>query len=219
MSNILGIIASIVFVFLTIGISDILAKKNIMSNEGTRKFIHIGVSNWWFIALYFFESWQFAILVPALFVVVNYVSYKKQVFGSMERTGENNSPGTVYYAIALLVLSFLTFRENSNPVVGLMGILVMGYGDGFAAVVGQAYGKRKFKVFNSVKSIEGSLTMFLVSLTISALILYFTSSPSIFIYALIISSAATAAEMVSINGFDNLTVPFISSLLYFLLVF
>ena len=219
MSNILGIIVSIIFVFVTIGISDLLAKKNIMSNEGTRKFIHIGVANWWFIAMYFFDKWQFAILVPALFVVVNYISYKKQVFSSMERSNENNSPGTVYYAISLLVLSFLTFREGSNPIIGLMGILVMGYGDGLAAVFGQAFGKHHFKVLNATKSLEGSLAMFISSFIVAISILSLSSAPSILLNSLIISVAATVIELFSIKGLDNLTVPLLTSLIYFLLVF
>lgn len=219
MANILGILVSVVFVFVTIGISGVLAKKNIMSNEGTRKFIHIGVANWWFIAMYFFDKWQFAILVPALFVVVNYISYKKQVFSSMERSNENNSPGTVYYAISLLILSFLTFREGSNPVIGLMGILVMGYGDGLAAVIGQTYGRYKFQVLGASKSLEGSLAMFISSFIVAIPILYFSSAPSILLYAIIISLAATAIELFSIKGLDNLTVPLLTSLLYFLLVF
>ncbi len=120
MTNILGIIISIVFVFLTIGISDFLGKKKILSNEGTRKFIHIGVANWWFIAMYFFDSPIYAAMVPTLFVVVNYISYKKQVFKSMERSEEKNNLGTVYYAISLLILSLLTFRDGSDPVIGLV---------------------------------------------------------------------------------------------------
>lgn len=189
-----------------------------MSNEGTRKFIHIGVANWWFIAMYFFDKWQFAILVPALFVVVNYISYKKQVFTSMERTN-GNSPGTVYYALSLLILSFLTFREGSYPVIGLMGILVMGYGDGLAAVVGQAYGKHHFKVLNTTKSVEGSLAMFISSFIVAILVLYISSAPSMLLYALLISLAATIIELFSIKGLDNLTVPLLTSLMYYLLVF
>jgi len=45
--NFIGILASIIFVFLIIGISGLLEKKKILSKESSRKFVHIGVSNWW----------------------------------------------------------------------------------------------------------------------------------------------------------------------------
>ncbi|WP_406242727.1 hypothetical protein ACF3M2_01860 [Tissierella carlieri] len=53
MNNITGILVSIIFVFLIIGAASLMKKLNILSNEGSRKFIHIGVSNWWIIAMIF----------------------------------------------------------------------------------------------------------------------------------------------------------------------
>ena len=53
MRNILGIIVS----YIAIGIVIISAKFFEKSGEETsRKYIHIMLSNWWFIAMYFFEN-------------------------------------------------------------------------------------------------------------------------------------------------------------------
>ena len=101
--DILGIVVSIVFVFLVIGISTLLTKKGVLKDEGARKFIHIGVSNWWILAVFFFTNRWTASIVPALFVVINFLSYRKSLFSAMEREEKEKSDlGTVYYAISLV---------------------------------------------------------------------------------------------------------------------
>lgn len=217
-SNILGIVISLIFVFIIIGISTALTSKNILSGEGSRKFIHIGVSNWWIIAMMYFDNALYAAIVPALFIVINYISYKKQVFKAMERDGAKEDLGTVYYAVSLLVLSLITFRQAFSPYIGALGILVMGYGDGLAAVIGSKYGKHKIKLGNSIKSLEGSVTMFIASfVTIFTLLsLYngYYKGPMSITLALV----ATLLELITPEGFDNITVPLGTSFLYMMFI-
>lgn len=211
--NFLGIVFSILFIFLIIGLSSYLTKKKILSGENSRKFIHIGVSNWWIIAMIFFDSYIYASIVPAIFIVVNYISYKKNIFKSMERDGNIKDLGTVYYAISLLILSIITFRMNS-PEIGAMGILVMGYGDGFAALIGEKYGNLKIK-FNKNKSILGSITMFIVSFIVALIISNIYGSSNVIIISFTIAFIATIVELISPIGTDNLTVPLIVSIIYY----
>lgn len=215
--NILGIIVSFIFIFLIIGVSTFLTNKKILSGEGSRKFIHIGVANWWIIAMIFFDSPLWAV-VPALFIIINYISYKKQIFKAMERGGEKSDLGTVYYAISLFVLSIVTFWEGMNPYVGAMGILIMGYGDGFAAVIGKKYGKHKFEVMGGQKSLEGATVMFVVSFVVAFIIAQLAGGSSL-ILPLSLAMIATLVELFSPYGTDNLTVPFITSLSYYFLWF
>ena len=160
MVNVVGIIVSILFIFGIIGISSLLNKLNILANEDSRKFIHVGVANWWIVAMIFFNNNIYASIVPALFVIINYISYKKQIFKAMERDGSKNDLGTVYFALSLMILALITFKNTEFSYIGALGILVMGYGDGFAAIIGVKYGKYKFKVLGNNKSLEGSLAMF-----------------------------------------------------------
>ena len=83
MNNILGIIISFLFIFLIIGISKIFEK---YGKEACRKFIHISLCNWWFIAMAFFDNVIYASIVPACFIIINTISYKtKLVKGRMEK--------------------------------------------------------------------------------------------------------------------------------------
>lgn len=218
MNNIVGIFVSIFFVFLIVGISSLLTKFKLLSNEGSRKFIHVGVSNWWIIAMIFFNSNIYAAIPPTLFVIVTYISYKKQVFKAMERDGSKNDLGTVYFSLSLLILALITFKNTEFSYIGALGVLIMGYGDGLAAIIGVKYGKHKFKVLGNEKSFEGSLAMFLFSFIVSVVILYTFNPINIIFFSLIIAIVSTALEAFSPYGFDNLTVPLGTSLFYYLLI-
>lgn len=217
MNNIVGILISIIFVFLIIGVSSLMKKLNLLSNEGSRKFIHIGVSNWWIIAMFFFDNNISAAIVPGLFVIINYISYKKQLFSAMERDGSQRDLGTVYYALSLLILSLITFKNNDLSYIGALGILIMGYGDGFAAIIGQNFGKHKFKILNKNKSIEGSLTMFLFSFMVSIIILHIFYPVNILLFSFILAFLSTILELLSPLGLDNLTVPLGSAMFFYII--
>lgn len=213
-NNWLGIILSYVLVFVIIGLSTVLQKKGILKDEGARKFIHIGVSNWWILAMLFFDNVWFAIVPPITFIILNYASYKMNLIKSMERSGNGNL-GTVYFPISLLILVIVSFGVLKQPEIGAIGILILGYGDGFAAVIGQKYGKHKLK-FN--KSLEGSLAMFVASLVVSLIILFIYQGNSAFYLAPLIAILATVIELYTPKGLDNLTVPLSNSLVYYLLL-
>lgn len=217
MMNWIGICISFVFVFAVIGISTLLSQKGVLDGEGSRKFIHVAVSNWWIIAMIFFDSPWFASFVPLMFVFINYASYRQNIFKAMERDGSQRDLGTVYYAISLLVLAFITFSANV-PYLGGIGILVMGYGDGFAALIGKKYGKTSFKKYGFDKSLEGSLTVFAFSLIIAGIFFAMYSPMGWFWKAPALALAAMIVELLSPNGFDNLTLPLTVSALAWALV-
>lgn len=217
--NVLGLVLSYVFVFLIIGISTVLQKIKLVGDEGARKFIHIGVSNWWILAMIFFEGeyaiW-FAIVPPITFILLNYYSYKTNLIKSMERSGNGNL-GTVYFPISLLILVILTFGVINKPEIGAVGILVLGYGDGFAAVIGKAFGKHKLV---DHKSLEGSLTMVFASFIVVTMVLSlsgYTLLTALWVAA-VVSVVSTVVELYTPKGLDNLSVPLFSSLLIYVLL-
>ena len=213
MKILIGIIISIVFVLATIGVSVYFEKSGRMSGENTRKLVHIVVSNWWLIAMAFFDTGWSAAIVPLMFIVVNYVSYKKQIFTSIERGEGAGDLGTVYYAIAMFVLAIWTFSIG-RPEIGGIGILTMGYADGFAAVVGKKYGKMKLI---HGKTIEGTLTNIVMAFAVAVFFnIAFDMGLTLSSIALI-TIVATFLELYSPLGFDNLSVPIgVSLLVYFI---
>lgn len=219
MNNIIGIGVSIVFIAIIMLAGKMFEKAG---KEASRKFIHIMLSNWWIIAIVFFDNMWFAGLLPAVFVVINYISFKTDLIKVMERDeGDVNkdSLGTVYYAISLLVLALVTFGPIvNNPLIGLCGILVMGYGDGLAAVIGQAVESKQIEILGNKKSFSGSMTMFVVTCMIMAGFFYYSHTAYWALKSVVIAGLMTLIELVSIKGTDNLTVPMLTSLLAFLMI-
>ncbi len=218
--NIIGVIISFIFVFSIIGISEVLKKKNILSVEGSRKFVHAGVSNWWILAMYIIPNYIFAVIPLLIFVVLNYMSYKKNIFSSMERGKGKEDLGTVYFPLSLAVLVLFTWWDGilfQNPYYGAVGALVMGYGDGFAAILGDRYGKHVYHIRRSKKSIEGSVAMFVFSFLVTIVILlleFHTLHGLHFLVAFFVAIASTVIEGITPLGFDNITVPILSTFFY-----
>lgn len=218
MNNIIGIGVSVVFIVIVMLAGKMFEKAG---KEASRKFIHIMLSNWWIIAVVFFDNMWWAAALPAIFVVLNYASFKWNIIKVMERDeGDENkdSLGTVYYAISLLILALITFGPVKEPLIGLCGILVMGYGDGLAAVIGKAVKSKEIQIFGNTKSVAGCITMFVITCMILAGFLYYSQSEYWALKGVVIAGLMTLIEAVSIKGTDNITVPLLTSLLAFLMV-
>lgn len=213
MNNFIGILLSAVYITFVILSSKFVNK---FGEEASRKYVHILLSNVWIIYLFFIDSMWAACVLPIAFVFINLLSYKFKLIKSIERE-KNDGLGTVYYAVSMLVVSIISYCVG-NPIVGASGILIMGYGDGLAAIVGKKIKSQKYKIGDTVKSIAGSLTMFVVGLVISFIILKILGIKYLFLDVICISVVSTILEAISIKGLDNITVPVIVTLLTLLAV-
>ena len=218
-----GIVSTIVFVFIVIAIAEVIRKSFSLSSNFTRKVIHVGVGNWIFLWPFAFDHWYAIIVPPALFVVLNYISYRRELFKAMERKEKAGGLGTVYYALSLTVIVPIAMILGITWIAA-SAIMLMAWADGLADPIGRRYGMRKYHVAGSTKSIEGSLGFFLVGVcSVAATLMFFNAfsllpSVNILIFALGIAALGTLIEAVSPAGTDNLTVPilsFIVALMFF----
>lgn len=221
MHNWIGILVSFVFVFGVLGIAQTLSSFTAIPAPITRKFVHIGVSHWWVLAIPLFDSVSFAVVGPVAFIILNAISLRKTLFSAMEMPKEPGKPynlGTVYFPISLLILVLLTFLTPVPTWMGAMGILILGWGDGMAAIAGMSAGKLRFTVFGQRKSVLGSATMFLFSLLIVLLYSYInlpTSTGDIWMAAVATAAIATLIEATTPLGMDNLTIPIVTTLFFY----
>ncbi len=187
--------------------------------EASRKFIHILLANWWLIAMAFFDDFRYAIIPPVAFIVINFISYRGNLIKVMEREEENKDGlGTVYFAISLIPLVFLSYGLTQNPLIGLVGFFIMTYGDGFAAIVGKSMKSKEYKVFGCTKTLAGSCVMFVMSLIITISVFTYSNTELFFVKAILLSMIATALEAISVKGTDNITVPVITSLITYFII-
>ena len=215
MTNLWGIIVSYVYIVLVIVGAKLFER---LGKEASRKFIHIMLGNWWIIAMIFFDNVIWAAFVPATFVIINYISYKKNIIAVMERDDNNEEGlGTVYYALSLLILSIITFGVINKPELGLIPVLVMAYADGLAAIFGKKIKSKKINIGKTQKSVAGSLTMFIVSFVLIAGFLAYIGIVMWPLYAIIMSLFITIIELISVKGLDNITVPIVTFIMLMLI--
>jgi len=213
MSNWAAVLLSFIYVFAVLGIAEGLRRAFRLPVAFTRKVVHISVGMWaWGTAALFTNKW-FAIIPPAAFIVLNYVSYRRNLFTAMESADKSNL-GTVYFPLAFLAIILLFFDVNKGFMVA--ALMPMTWGDAFAATIGRRYGRRHYIIFGARRSIEGSITMLLCSLiSVFATLFAFGASPdAAFSASLILALLATLAEAISPFGLDNLLVPASSALGY-----
>ncbi|PZD72676.1 Phytol kinase [Acaryochloris thomasi RCC1774] len=198
------------------GLAEYLKHQGKTDPEVNRKVVHIGVGNvvllaWWFQ----FPTW-IGLTASVFFSLVMLLSYRYPILSSTSGTGRK-SLGTFFYAVSIGLLVGW-FWPLALPQYAAIGILIMTWGDGLAAIVGQRWGRHPYQLWGMNKSWEGSLTMAGVSGAIVVLILLFTQGNSwqIWVSALLVAVAATALESISKFGVDNLSVPLGSAALCFL---
>ena len=184
--------------------------------ELTRKIVHIGSGNVILLAWWLNIPSSIIVAAAAIASIAALLSYFIPILPSINSVGRK-SLGTFFYAISIgiLVVSFW----SEQPQYTVIGILIMAWGDGLAAVIGQNFGKHPYSFLGSQKSWEGSLTMVVVSYLVSSLIFLAVQGNSweTWIISLIVAITATSLETLSQLGLDNLTVPLGSAALaYFL---
>lgn len=219
MNNLIGILLSFVFVLSVIGIAQLLLRHTGLTASLTRKVVHIGVAHWWFIAMYLFDSLAPALVGPISFTIINYISYRKRIFKAMEHEEQRRNLGTVYFPISLTVLVLMSFSGWMPVYVAGVGVMIMGYGDGFASIVGERWGRATTWMRSTGKSVAGTVTMFVASFVAVVVFVLGTGAEQSIVHA-VIAAASTAAlaaavELVTPYGLDNLTVPIATALFYF----
>jgi phytol kinase len=108
------------------------------------------------------------------------------------------------------------------PGLVIIGYLICGIADASGEVIGTMYGKHIFKVkflniHNSVKSLEGSSSILIISFLIYSVYSIITLqyfSLSIMVHIFLSGLIVTVAEIITPKGFDNLTIQIIAVLVY-----
>jgi len=219
-SNALLVLLCYAYIVLIILVSGRLPQLFGISPKTSRKFLHAMIGNLLFV-IPFFTSSIYPALVAAPFIFVTFLasphtpyhSISRRLKGLADITEKGHSLGLVYYAISY---TFLALFFASKPVVIASGILPMAYGDSLASLLGEKYGRGKYKIF-AEKSLVGSVAMFLGSFCSFAVSLtFFSALYSFAVYdklvpALATAIVATVIEALSPMGFDNLSVPAFSA--------
>ena len=214
------------YIVVVIAVSGRMTRFFRISQKASRKFLHAMIGNLPFV-IPFFTASIYPVLVAAPFVLVTFIAsplspfknLSKKVKGLAEITEEGHHLGLVFYAISYTVLALLF---ASRPYIIAAGILPMAYGDSLASLVGERYGKTKYKL-TANRSLEGSAAMLSIGfVTVVVSLAFFSafyplSTSNWIVAALAVAAVTTLIEALSPKGSDNLTVPAVGALTLLLL--
>ncbi|AFY93692.1 diacylglycerol/polyprenol kinase family protein [Chamaesiphon minutus] len=184
--------------------------------EQVRKVVHIGTGNVIILAwLLDLPAWV-GITSGILAAIITLISYRLPILPGVNSVGRK-SLGTFFYAVSIGIVTAV-FWTLDLPYFGVIGILIMAWGDGLAAIIGQRFGKHPYTILGNTKSWEGTLTMLIVSYAIVSLVLLTVHGNTwqTWVVGIPVAIVATGVESIAQWGLDNLTVPLSSAGLAFL---
>jgi phytol kinase len=185
------------------------------SAEQSRKIVHIGTGNVialaWLLQL---PAWV-GIISAVWAGIITLISYWLPILPGVNSVGRK-SYGTFFYSVSMGLLIAI-FWPLQHPEYAVIGILVMAWGDGLAAIVGQKWGRHPYQILGNSKSWEGTATLLLVSYIVTTVVLYITHGNLLYIWLVGIPVAIVAVILESISqfGIDNITLPLGAAMLAF----
>jgi dolichol kinase len=189
------------------GTGELLRRRLGVETEYTRKLSHLGAG---LIVIAF--PWLMSDVVTVIILSIAFAGLLLAgkltgTLGSVHNV-ERRTSGAYYYPFAVLGLFWLS---EGDPLLYCPPIAVLAISDTGAAIVGKRSGRRRYRVLDGARSVEGSLTFF--ALTFGILIASLAIAgrpgwPEMLLVTLVVSIMATATEAVSVRGADNLLIPY-----------
>ncbi len=209
-NDIFAFALSFFYVVLIVGTAKILHDKGV-SSKVLRELTHMSMGVWpilWFL----FETHVVATIVPLIVTLILALAPPKiqRVFSDKDE----KHIGLVFYAFSFTVITWFFYMKF----YGAAAIFCLSFGDGLGGLVGSRYGKHSYKIpWVKVKTIEGSLTIFIVSFLAIIIAQFIFGNTIDILLSLLGAIFVTIIEAISPYHSDNLTIPLLlAPLLYFL---
>jgi dolichol kinase len=189
------------------GLGEFLRRTKDFEVESTRKLSHIGAG---FVIMTFpwlFQSPLTVAFLSSNFFLILLIGKKTNLLSSVHNV-DRQTGGAFYYPIAVFIVFWMS---KGDPLLFCLPMAVLAIADAGAALVGKKIGARTYIVYDDSRSFEGSLTFFVLALTISIALLGVSGRPGwpeMILVALAIALFTTTLEGVSILGTDNILVPY-----------
>ena len=208
-TNLIGTLVVSVYIFSIIGLSELLRRRFGWQTEGTRKVVHIGVGMVMWLVPFLFDLPLLFIICTGLFAILLLIDNRAHFFPAMASSKGDSNLGTVYFPLAVMVVTWLFWETPALMVAILMPLT---WGDGMAAVVGRKFGRNQYTIFDQTRSLEGSAAYGLFGFLFTWLALFLLPNP----FVITVGAAALAAaavivvtviiEAISVRGLDNLAI-------------
>ncbi len=192
----------------------------------TRKLVHVLIGCWVIPAMWGFDTPWVAAIPPFIALLGNTFSFFTGLLSSIELKHDKPNYGTILYPLSFVIILLLFFPHNAwfgnYWYAGMLGILLMTFGDTAAGVYGRKYGKGKYTIVDETRTVEGSMAMLITSFIVTLIVFLVADTGFGFwseaILAMFVAILVTVLEAISIRGWDNFLVPIGAAFLTVLLM-
>lgn len=191
---------------LTFVLAEVGKRRLALPVEVTRKFVHLGSGVLVAMLPCFFKSMATVVVLSLSFFAILVASRALGLLSSVHGV-ERRSAGAYVYPLSVLGVLVLS---GGGGVSFSIPVLVLAFSDAFAAVVGKAYGRVHFRIYDQTRSLEGS-TAFLVTtfivIHVPLLLSGRVGPPESLLIALLLAFVVTCFEAIAVRGYDNVLIP------------
>lgn len=202
-SEIKGYILAVVYVVAVLAVALVFHKLG-LSKKFTRKLVHILVGFEWVILSHFMGTSIHFLIVCVVFTLGLLATHVFKLMPAMS-SDEENAPGTVYYGVAMSIMSFICLFLPDMLLPFGIGVFCTSFGDGLAGVAGQLVKKHNPKIYRN-KSLVGTLTNLVAS---SAVAFVFSRIYDLELgiwYCIFIGILSAGLELIGAWGLDNIMI-------------
>ena len=196
-----------------IGISEFLYRVFKLPAETSRKFLHVSGGLTCLLLPSFFSShwWILALTSSAFLLLLS--TFLMHTLQSVHKT-KRNSIGSIIFPIPVYCC-FLAAETLHNNLCFYLPISLLAIADTSAEIAGTRWGHLTKQFFNGQKTLAGSTAFFGSALFICLGWLWYYNLPlqDIILGTIAIAIAASLAELVTLKGWDNLTIPIVAGII------
>ena len=143
-------------------------------------------------------------LICFIFVIITSFTKYRGIFKSIHSV-DRITFGAEAYPVGVLIATYCFLPLDKDAFI--YGMLVGGFSDSMASVIGKYYKYKEIIIFGQKKSLGGSLSFFITTVIISYLFTFVLGVELNIISIIIIAFILTIAELVQTFGIDNVTIP------------
>jgi phytol kinase len=188
-----------------------------------RKLIHISISTTIGVVIPHFSNFSAVLLTLGLFITLIIIAvsvglgFKSDILESSRRENENHFSTFLSPFVVIAGFGILLVLSGNRPEIFAAGVLVLGWGDGAGEIIGRLFGRTKYTIYGSVKSLEGSLGVMVFSV-MAIWISYLMYNPHLLLNTFLLSAFGIALVISIVEGFsrgwvDNILLPLLTGLL------
>lgn len=212
--NIFHLVIVLVLFGLIFALAEFLFKRKVPPYI-TRKVVHIG-SGLVAALLPLLVKLETVVILGIGFFLLLILSKRRSLLNSIHKINDD-SIGAILFAPSLTLAALIFWPIN---IIIFQGVaLVLGLSDGIAGIVGMRYGRKKYKI-TGVKTIEGSLTFFVITFLVLCAMLYINGAliSSKILPILVWSLLLTITKAMFGRGWDNLFISLFSGLAFYFIL-